>query len=85
MRLSLRTVCRYGAVLLAGIFAAGRLIDAYVAVQQWREWRYRDPSAADAALTFAEVDIAVALLALAIGWLIWWLLRQRAEKAADVL
>jgi hypothetical protein len=80
---SLRNTCRYAVVLFAGIFAGSRAVSAYAAWRQWREWRDRDPSGAEASLTFAQVDLAVAVLCLGIGWLIWWLLRPRSGEAPD--
>jgi hypothetical protein len=78
---SLRNVFRYGAVVLAGIIAGSRTVSAYQAWQQWRLWRLRDPSGAEASLTFAEVDLAIAALCLGIAGLIWWLLRPASGKA----
>jgi hypothetical protein len=73
----LRKVARYGLVLLAGIMAGGRVVGAYQAWQQWRLWRGRDPSLAEATLTVAEVDLVIAVLWLGVASLIWWLLRPR--------
>ena len=70
-----RDLARYAVVLLAGIIAGGRIVEAYAAWQQSRELRGWDPSAADAALTFAQMDLAIALLCFAIAGLVWWLLR----------
>lgn len=81
----LRTVARYGAVLLAGVVAGSKAVSAYVAFQQWREWRYTDPSGADAVLAFAQMDCVEAVLTLGIGWLAWFLLRPRPQKATDVI
>lgn len=82
---SLRNVARYGAVLLAGIVAGSKAVSAYVAFQQYREWRFVDPSGADAMLTFAQMDSVEAVLTLGIGWLVWFLLRPRPKKETDVM
>lgn len=81
MSWSPRNILRYGTVLLAGIIAGSRIVSAYVALQQWREWRGRDPSLADASLTFAEFDLMVAGLLLIGAGLIWWLARPRSGQA----
>ncbi len=81
MSWSLRSSVRYGVVLLAGIIAGSRTVSAVQAWQQYRLWRERDPSGADAYRTFAQVDTGIALLSLAVAVLIWWLLRPRSEKS----
>jgi H+/Cl- antiporter ClcA len=73
-------VVRYGVVLLAGIIAGGRAVDAVQAWREWHRWAQRDPSAADAYRTFWMADLAVAALSLAIAILIWWLLRPSAGR-----
>lgn len=75
-----RRLLRYGIVLVAGIVAGYRCVSAWVAWQQYREWRERDPSGAEAMLTFAQVDLVVAALCLAIAALLWWLLRPRTNE-----
>jgi hypothetical protein len=79
---SLRRLARYGTVLLAGFLAGSRCVSAWASLQQYREWRERDPSGAEASLTFAQVDLAIAGLCLAIAGLVWWLLRPRAHPSA---
>jgi hypothetical protein len=74
---SVRGAIRAGLVLLLGVFAGSRLVSAWVGWQAYQEWRGRDPSGAGASLTFAEVDLAVAVLGIAGAWLAWWLLRPR--------
>jgi hypothetical protein len=67
-------------VLLAGIIAGSRAVDA---VRAWVEWRRAvaiDPSAADAYRSFCIVDTTVALLSLCIAVLVWWLLRPRPAR-----
>ena len=68
-------VVRYAVVLLAGIIAGGRAVDAVQAWREWHRWMERDPSAADAYRTFWMVDVAIAAISLAMALLIWWLLR----------
>jgi hypothetical protein len=73
-------VVRYVVVLLAGIIAGGRAVDAVQAWREWHRWAERDPSAAEAYRTFWMVDVAVAALSLVIALLIWWLLRPPASR-----
>ncbi len=75
--LSLRGVLRAALVLLLGFIAGSRLVSAWRWLQLYREWLGGDPSGADAALTFAEGDLAIALLSLAGAWLAWWHFRPR--------
>jgi len=74
---SVKSVARYATVVLAGIVAGSNTVSAFQAWQQYRLWRERDPSGADASLTFAQLDLAVAGLSLAIAALVWWLLRPK--------
>jgi hypothetical protein len=69
---------RYLAVLLAGFIGGDRAVDAIRSLQEWHTWAARDPSGADAYWTFFLVNTAAAALSLAIGALVWWLLRPRA-------
>jgi hypothetical protein len=71
-----RAVVRYGVVLVAGVIAGGRAVSAFQALQQWRIWRERDPSAADAYLTFAEVDATIAVVSLVFALVVWWILGE---------
>lgn len=65
---------------MTGFLAGGRVISALQSWQEYRVWRERDPSAADAYLTFARIDAAVAILSLSIAGLVWWLLRPGPAK-----
>jgi hypothetical protein len=68
---------RYLTVLLAGFIGGSRAVDAIRSWQEWHAWAARDPSGADAYKTFFMVNAASAALSLAIGALVWWLLRPR--------
>jgi hypothetical protein len=70
-------VLRYLVVLLTGFIAGSRVIDAVRAWQEWHAWIARDPSGADAYKSFFLANLGVAALSLAIGGLVWWLLRPR--------
>lgn len=83
MTVSARSVVRHVAVLLAGILAGGRTASAIRAWQQWRLWRERDPSGAEAYRTFAEVDAVFAGVSLALAGLIWWLLGPAEIRPED--
>ena len=83
MTVSARSVVRHVAVLLAGILAGGRTASAIRAWQQWRLWRERDPSGAEAYRTFAEVDAVFAGVSLALAVLIWWLLGPAEIRPED--
>ena len=61
--------------LLTGFIAGGRAISALQSWREYRVWSERDPSAADAYLTFARTDTAIAMLSLGLAGLVWWLLR----------
>jgi hypothetical protein len=63
-------------VLLTGFIAGARIVGAYQEWRQWQSWLIRDASAADAYRTFFLVDLAVALVSLAIAGLVWYLLRE---------
>lgn len=76
-----REVVRYAVVLVAGIFAGTKVVGAVHAWQQYHIWSERDPSGADAYLTFAGVNAAVAGLSVALAALVWWLLRPAAVSA----
>ena len=74
---SVKTVARYATVVLAGIVAGSKTVSAFQGWQQYRLWRLRDPSGADASLTFAQLELAMAGLSLTIAALVWWLLRPK--------
>jgi hypothetical protein len=73
-------VVRYAVVLLAGIIAGGRAVDAVQAWREWHRWAEGDPSAADAYRTFWMVDVTVAGLSFAMALLIWRPLRPPASR-----
>ena len=72
---SLKPKLRFIIAVIAGIVATSQAIGAIQAWRQYRLWRERDPSAADAYLTFAQVDAVLAGVSLGIAVLGWWLLR----------
>ncbi len=74
---SVRSVARAGLILLLGVVAGSRLVEAWFWWGQYLEWRGKAPSGADASLTFAELDVAVAVLSIAGAWLAWGLRRPR--------
>jgi hypothetical protein len=73
---------RHAVVLIAGILAGDRVVEAFKAWQEWRGWRATDPSGADAYRSFFLVNSAAALLSLCLAALLWHLLRPRQRKAA---
>lgn len=75
----LRHIVRYAVVLLAGALAGVRIVGAAQAWQQYLSWRERDPSGAAAYLTFAQVDVAIVVVAVSLAGLVWWLLRSPAR------
>jgi hypothetical protein len=80
MTASIRNILRYAMALLGGSIAGVAAVTAVQAWQKYRIWRQRDPSAADAYLSFAITNSAVVVLSLALAWLLWWLLRPRSGQ-----
>jgi hypothetical protein len=72
----MRLIARYAVVLLAGALAGTKIVSAAQAWQQYLSWRQRDPSGAAAYLSFAQVDVAIAVVAVSMAGLVWWLLRS---------
>jgi hypothetical protein len=72
-------------VLLLGVIAGSHVVSAWGGWQSYQEYRGHDSSMADAYLTFAEVDLAIAALSIAGAWLAWWLLRPRGGPPAGTL
>ena len=77
-----REIGRYAVALAGSIFAGGRAIEAVRSWQQYRVWRERDPSGAASYLTFAQVDVAVAVTSILLAALVWWLLRPGLNSKA---
>jgi hypothetical protein len=75
----MRLIARCAVVLLAGALAGVKMVSAAQAWQQYLWWREGDPSGAAAYLTFAEVDVAIAVVAVSLAGLVWWLLRSPAR------
>jgi putative flippase GtrA len=80
MTASIRTILRYAIVLLGGIIAGVSAVTAMQAWQKYWIWRGRDPSAADAYLSFATTNSAVVVLSVALAWLLWWLLQPPSPR-----
>jgi hypothetical protein len=77
---SARHILRYGVVLLAGLLAGMRGVSAVQAWQEYLSWRVRDPSGADAFLSFAKADATIAVLGISLAALVWWLLRPPSGR-----
>jgi hypothetical protein len=75
----MRQIARYAVVLLAAALAGDRIVSAAQAWQQYLSWRERDPSGADAYLTFAQVDAAIVVISISLAALVWRLLRSPAQ------
>ena len=81
MTASIRNTLRYSIALLGGIIAGVAAVTAIESWLKYRTWVGRDPSAADAYLTFAATNSAVVVLSLALAWLLWWLLRPSPPQS----
>jgi hypothetical protein len=68
---------RYALVLIGGLLAGERSVEALRAWQEWHNWVGRDPSGADAYRTFFLVNATAALLSIGLAALLWHLLRPR--------
>jgi hypothetical protein len=75
-------VARYAVVLLGGIIAGGRTVSAVHFWQQYRSSSRQDPSAADAYLTFMEIDLVIVVLSVVAAGLVWWLTRATSGNSA---
>jgi hypothetical protein len=74
---------RYATVLVGGILAGGRAVEAARAWQEWRSWRATDPSGADEYRIFFMENAAVAIVSLCLAALLWHLLRPRQSNGAS--
>ena len=72
---------RYLVVLVTGFIAGSRTVEAARSWQEWQAWAAQDPSGAEVYRTFFLVNVAVAVLSLAIASLVWWLLKPRSSSA----
>jgi hypothetical protein len=73
-------VVRYLIVLIGGILAGDRTVEA---VHSWQEWQGRlasDPSGAEVYKHFLLINLAEAALSLSLAALLWYLLRPREPK-----
>ena len=73
---------RYLVVLVTGFIAGSRTVEAVRSWQEWHNWAAQDPSGAQAYRTFFQVNLAVALISLAIAGLVWWLLRPGSRTGS---
>jgi hypothetical protein len=68
---------RYALVLIAGMLAGNRVVEAIRAWQEWHSWLASDASASEAYRTFFLVNATAALLCMGLAALLWHLLRPR--------
>ena len=68
---------RYGLVLIAGMLAGNRVVEAVRAWREWHTWAGRDASGSEAYRTFFLVNTTAALLSIGLAALLWHLLRPR--------
>ncbi|MFL5449355.1 MAG: hypothetical protein ACJ8A6_12160 [Gemmatimonadales bacterium] len=68
---------RYALVLIAGMLAGNRVVEAVRAWREWHTWVGSDASGSEAYRTFFLVNTAAALLSIALAALLWHLLRPR--------
>jgi len=68
-------------VLLSGIIAGSRVVEAFQAWRDWHRFTNSDPSAAHAYRNYFLLDAAAAAVSLCIAALVWWLLRPRITPA----
>jgi hypothetical protein len=68
---------RYALVLIAGMLAGNRVVEAVRAWREWHAWAGSDTSGSEAYRTFFLVNTAAALLSIGLAALLWHLLRPR--------
>jgi len=68
---------RYALVLIAGMLAGNRVVEAIRAWQEWHSWLGSDASGSEAYRTFFLVNATAALLCIGLAALLWHLLRPR--------
>jgi hypothetical protein len=68
---------RYALVLIAGMLAGNRVVEAIRAWQEWHSWLGSDASGSEAYRTFFLVNATAALLCISLAALLWHLLRPR--------
>ena len=71
----IRNLTRSALVLLGGLLAGSRMVDAVRAWREWQRWAVSDPSAADLYRTNFWIDVGLAAVAIAGAGLVSWLLR----------
>ena len=72
----IRKLTRSALVLVGGLLAGSRMVDAVCAWREWQRWAVSDPSAADLYRTNFWIDVALATVAIAGAGLVSWLLRS---------
>ena len=68
---------RYALVLVAGMLAGNRVVEAIRAWREWHSWLGSDASGSEAYRTFFLVNATAALLCIGLAALLWHLLRPR--------
>ena len=68
---------RYALVLIAGMLAGNRVVEAIRAWQEWHSWLVSDASGSEAYRTFFLVNATAALLCIGLAALLWYLLRPK--------
>jgi hypothetical protein len=74
-------VVRYLAVLIGGILAGERVVEAARAWHEWQNWAGKDTAGANAYRSFFMLNTAAALVSLGLAALLWHLLRPRAPHS----
>lgn len=75
-----RSLTRRALVLLGGLLAGSRLVDAGRAGREWHRWAVADPSAADVYRTDFWMDVVLAGLAIVAAALVFRLLRSADDS-----
>jgi hypothetical protein len=68
---------RYTLVLIGGMLAGNRVVEAVRAFQEWHAWVDSDASGSEAYWSFFLVNTTAALLSIGLAALLWHLLRPR--------
>jgi hypothetical protein len=68
---------RYALVLIGGLLAGNRVVEAVRAWRQWHTWLGSDAPGSEAYRTFFLVNTTAALISIGLAALCWHLLRPR--------